>query len=106
MDDVGTNFMLRANAAFAVSGTASGNAEAGLEEGLHRFEMFSEHQISEDVELGARLHAAGYKSAFTDANVATGEVCAICNPSTSALLCTSTETATHAYRRWRRACLL
>ena len=66
--------MLRSKPAFAVTAEASKKSEASMEDGLDRREMWSEHQISEDVEIGGRLAAAGYKSAFTDANVATGEV--------------------------------
>ena len=38
-------------------------------------QLLSEDQISEDIELGSRLHAHGYKAVFIPENLATGEVC-------------------------------
>ena len=36
--------------------------------------MYSEDEISEDIEIGARLHAAGWKGVFVAEKLATGEV--------------------------------
>lgn len=40
-------------------------------------QLLSEDEVSEDIELGSRLHAAGYKSVFIPENLATGEVRAL-----------------------------
>lgn len=37
-----------------------------------------ELQVSEDVELGSRIHFAGFKSVFLAENLATGEVILLC----------------------------
>lgn len=37
--------------------------------------IFAEDKISEDIDLGSRLHAAGFKAAFIAERLATGEAC-------------------------------
>jgi cellulose synthase/poly-beta-1,6-N-acetylglucosamine synthase-like glycosyltransferase len=37
-------------------------------------QLLSEDEISEDIELGSRIHAAGYSNVFIPENLATGEV--------------------------------
>lgn len=67
--------MIRAKVAFAVSPTMShAEREAAAEEGQDTRELFSEQQVAEDFEFGSRVQAAGFKSAFIDENLATGEV--------------------------------
>ena len=70
----GTNFMVRAAALFAVARRRPDATGSLQTEGPGRFQLFHEDQESEDVELGTRLHAAGYRSAFISTNLATGEV--------------------------------
>lgn len=72
----GTNVMVRARAAFRCSrfynpasdalATARANGEPP--------QLLSEDEISEDIELGSRIHANGYKSIVVPENLATGEV--------------------------------
>jgi cellulose synthase/poly-beta-1,6-N-acetylglucosamine synthase-like glycosyltransferase len=38
------------------------------------FQLYSEEEVSEDLELGVRLHAAGYKSVLVCERLSTGEV--------------------------------
>jgi cellulose synthase/poly-beta-1,6-N-acetylglucosamine synthase-like glycosyltransferase len=67
----GTNVMIRARAAFKVSKYAKSGF---MGPGSHR-KIYSEDEISEDMELGTRIHAAGYKSIFIPERLCTGEVC-------------------------------
>ena len=69
----GTNVMVRSKAAFDVRKTAETLQEQHGDGEGHR-QLFTEDEISEDVVLGSRLHAAGYKGVFLAENVATGEV--------------------------------
>jgi hypothetical protein len=62
--------MIRARAAFAVSRYA----KTGYQSSSGHNQIYSEDEISEDIELGARIHAAGYKSVFIAERLATGEV--------------------------------
>lgn len=71
----GTNMLISARAAFDVGHYGE---QAGLNTSTHRgrpTQIFSEEQTSEDVLLGSRLHAGGYKGVFLRENLATGEVC-------------------------------
>ena len=63
--------MIRARAAFQVSRFAAQGFQS--EEG--HCQIYSEGEISEDLELGTRVHAAGYKAVFVPDKLATGEVC-------------------------------
>lgn len=65
--------MIRARAAFKVSQTADTLEDTYGDGALHR-QLFTEDEISEDVVLGSRLHAAGFKGVFVAENLATGEV--------------------------------
>jgi cellulose synthase/poly-beta-1,6-N-acetylglucosamine synthase-like glycosyltransferase len=69
--NAGTNVMIRARAAFGVSRFA----KQGFQSDQGHCQVYSEDEISEDIELGARIHAAGYKSVFVPNKLATGEVC-------------------------------
>jgi hypothetical protein len=69
----GTNVMVRARAAFEVCQFADAAEEATADGEDHR-QLFTEDEISEDVVLGSRLHAAGFKGVFVAENLATGEV--------------------------------
>lgn len=62
--------MIRARAAFSVSKYASDGfvGETGYAQ------VYSEDEISEDTELGSRVHAAGYKSVLVSERLCTGEV--------------------------------
>jgi hypothetical protein len=77
----GTNVMIRARAAFGVSRYA----KTGFQSETGHNQIYSEDEISEDIELGARIHAAGYKSVFIPRKLASGEV-RDSHPSTSSLL--------------------
>jgi hypothetical protein len=66
----GTNVMIRARAAFGVSRYAS----QGFQSDQGRCQIYAEDEISEDIELGVRIHAAGYKSVLVPVKLATGEV--------------------------------
>jgi hypothetical protein len=61
--------MIRARAAFAVSRYA----KTGFKSSSGRNQIYAEDEISEDIELGSRVHAAGYKSVFVAERLATGE---------------------------------
>jgi hypothetical protein len=65
--------MVRSRSAFEVCKFADANAEATLDGEDHR-QIFTVDEISEDVVLGSRLHAAGFKGVFVAENLATGEV--------------------------------
>jgi hypothetical protein len=65
--------MIRAQAAFKACKFADANVD-GLEGGIDRRQIYAEDEISEDIELGSRLHAYGYKSIFVGEKLATGEV--------------------------------
>ena len=69
----GTNVMVRCRSAFEVCKYADANAEAS-EDGEDHRQLFTVDEISEDVVLGSRLHAAGFKGVFVAENLATGEV--------------------------------
>lgn len=69
----GTNVMVRCRAAFDVCKTAQ-TLQTQYGDGEDHRQLFTEDEISEDVVLGSRLHAAGYKGVFVAENVATGEV--------------------------------
>ena len=62
--------MIRARAAFAVSKFAA----AGFKGADGHRQIYSEDEISEDIELGVRIHAAGYKSVYIGEKMSTGEV--------------------------------
>ena len=69
--------MVRARAAFQVS--QNFDARLGrLRENKAAVaappQLLSEDEISEDIELGSRIHAAGYYNIFIAENLATGEV--------------------------------
>jgi hypothetical protein len=66
--------MVRSRAAFDVCKFADANADASADGEDHR-QLLTVDEISEDVVLGSRLHAAGYKGVFVPENLATGEVC-------------------------------
>ena len=61
--------MIRARAAFGVSRYARSGFTG---EGGHP-QIYSEDEISEDIELGARMHAAGYRSVYIPRKLASGE---------------------------------
>ena len=66
--------LISARAAFEVGHYGD---EAGLNTRPNKgrpTQIFSEEQTSEDVLLGSRLHAGGYKGAFLRENLVTGEV--------------------------------
>jgi cellulose synthase/poly-beta-1,6-N-acetylglucosamine synthase-like glycosyltransferase len=72
----GTNVMIRTTAVFKCSrffdenlGEIHGKGPNGDQP-----QLLSEDEISEDIELGSRIHAAGFKSVFVPENLATGEV--------------------------------
>ena len=76
----GTDVMIRARAAFQVCRHAETNAQAdvtrplGAADTADNRQIYAEDEISEDVELGARMHAYGYKSVIVGERLATGEV--------------------------------
>jgi cellulose synthase/poly-beta-1,6-N-acetylglucosamine synthase-like glycosyltransferase len=76
----GTNVMIRARAAFQVCRYAEKNAQTDVTRPLggmvseDRRQIYAEDEISEDVELGARMHAYGYKSVIVCERLASGEV--------------------------------
>jgi cellulose synthase/poly-beta-1,6-N-acetylglucosamine synthase-like glycosyltransferase len=79
----GTNVMLRARVCFEVCRFAQMNASANsdaLESGIDTRQIYAEDEISEDIELGSRMQAAGYKSIFIGEKLATGEVRCRCLP--------------------------
>jgi hypothetical protein len=65
--------MIRARAAFKVCRFAEDNS-ANVEGGEEHRQLYAEDEISEDIELGTRMHASGYKSVFVNEKLATGEV--------------------------------
>jgi hypothetical protein len=72
--------MMRARAVFMAckfGDTRSGHssAVADLESQSRNRQLFSEVLVAEDVDLGSRIHALGYKSVFLDEVLALGEVC-------------------------------
>jgi cellulose synthase/poly-beta-1,6-N-acetylglucosamine synthase-like glycosyltransferase len=72
----GTNVMVRTNAVFRCSrffDSHRGELHASGPNGEPP-QLLSEDEISEDVELGSRIHAAGYKVVLVPENLATGEV--------------------------------
>ena len=89
----GTNVMIRARAAFQVCRYAETNAQADVTRPLgaaapdDRRQIYAEDEISEDVELGARMHAHGYKSVIVGERLASGEVCWAVNTGASAPCC-------------------
>lgn len=66
--------MVRARSCFEVSEYKSMITEVS-DNDEDRRQLFTEDEISEDVVLGSRLHAAGFKGVFIAENLATGEVC-------------------------------
>jgi hypothetical protein len=71
--------MIRARAAFQVCRYAAVNAQTDVTRQLDApsedpRQIYAEDEISEDVELGARMHAYGYKSTVVGERLATGEV--------------------------------
>jgi cellulose synthase/poly-beta-1,6-N-acetylglucosamine synthase-like glycosyltransferase len=62
----GTNVMLRARAAYSVARHVASGATP--------LQIYSEDEVSEDLELGVRIHAAGYKSVLVSEKLCTGEV--------------------------------
>lgn len=72
--------MIRARAAFQVCRYAEMNAQTDVTRPLEQAQedmrqIYAEDEISEDVELGARMHAYGYKSVIVVERLASGEVC-------------------------------
>jgi hypothetical protein len=65
--------MIRARAAFKVCRFADDN-KASIEGGEDHRQLYAEDEISEDIELGTRMHASGYRSVFVNEKLATGEV--------------------------------
>ena len=65
--------MMRAKAAFLCARRFEKSA-ADLEAGADRLELLAENQITEDYELGSRLHTVGCKFTFVNEKLATGEV--------------------------------
>ena len=61
--------MIRARVAYAVSRYAS----TGFAGDSGHQQIYSEGEISEDIELGARIHASGAKSVFINEHLCTGE---------------------------------
>ena len=76
---VGTNVMIRARACFLAckfgeqDQRRSSNGGA-LKSGTRSRQLFSEVLVAEDVDLGSRIHALGYKSVFLNEVLARGEV--------------------------------
>jgi hypothetical protein len=68
----GTNVMIRAKSAFSSSRFVSSGFSS--EDGSGHRQIYSEDMISEDIEIGARLHANGWKSVLVNEILATGEV--------------------------------
>lgn len=62
----GTNVMLRLRAVYSVARRVESDGTP--------FQLYSEEEVSEDLELGVRLHAAGYKSVLVCERLSTGEV--------------------------------
>lgn len=69
----GTNVMIRARAAFEVCKFAELNANVG-QTGIDTRQIYAEDEISEDMELGTRMHASGHKFINICEKLATGEV--------------------------------
>ena len=65
--------MIRSRAAFKVCRFAEMQDAEGGAAGSNR-QLYAEDEISEDIELGTRMHASGYKSVFVNEKLATGEV--------------------------------
>ena len=73
----GTNVMLRARAVFLAckfGEQAKGSARASGAPHPRSRQLFSEVLVAEDVDLGSRIHALGYKSVFLAEVLAKGEV--------------------------------
>lgn len=72
----GTNFMIRTRAVYQCSRFYDAALNGIPARGPHGEppQLLSEDEISEDVELGSRVHAAGYKNVLLDENLSTGEV--------------------------------
>jgi hypothetical protein len=74
----GTNVMLRARACFLACKFGEQprcRREAAAAESAKRSrQLFSEVLVAEDVDLGSRIHALGYKAIFLDEVLARGEV--------------------------------
>ena len=71
----GTNVMVRTVAAWKASkfyDPATGKLQAPGD-GLPP-QLLNEQEISEDIELGSRIHAGGWKGVLINENLATGEV--------------------------------
>lgn len=69
--------VIAAEADSAAHGTAGAEDRiTALEGDLHADVpmIFAEDKISEDIDLGSRLHAAGFKATFVAERLATGEV--------------------------------
>ena len=66
--------LIRARAAFEVGHYGNQPGINTSENKGRPTEIFSEDQTSEDVLLGSRLHAGGFKGAYLRENLATGEV--------------------------------
>jgi cellulose synthase/poly-beta-1,6-N-acetylglucosamine synthase-like glycosyltransferase len=72
----GTNVMIRTSAIYRCSrffDEATGELQACGPNGEPP-QLLSEDEISEDIELGSRIHAAGFRSVLVPENLATGEV--------------------------------
>jgi hypothetical protein len=68
--------MLRARACFLACKFGGTPKNANSVESQRRSrQLFSEVLVAEDVDLGSRIHALGYKSVFLDEVLARGEVC-------------------------------
>jgi hypothetical protein len=70
--------MMRARAVFMAckfgDTRSHSNSVADLESQSRKRQLFSEVLVAEDVDLGSRIHALGYKSVFLDEVLALGEV--------------------------------
>ena len=65
--------MIRARACFLAC--KFGEQQAGqVDKGRRSRQLFSEVLVAEDVDLGSRIHALGYKAVFLDEVLARGEV--------------------------------
>jgi hypothetical protein len=70
----GTNVMIRAKGMFLASKFYDPQTDTLLDNaGIPQ--LLCEHEISEDIELGSRMHAHGYKSILISERLVTGEVC-------------------------------
>ena len=76
--DAGTNVMLRARACFLAckfgKPSSKKRGQRTLESQRRSRQLFSETLVAEDVDLGSRIHALGFRAVFLDEVLARGEV--------------------------------